>query len=271
MRQNALLTGVLLSALIAPAAVADADCHALPQASVAEPGKQKALGTDIEILSWNIQKAGAEGWSKDFGDLAQPAQLVFLQEATLQAGIPALLPDAWVSVFSEGYTTDAIQSGVMTLAASAPISHCRHSSIEPLLRTPKAASVAHYPLKGRSDTLLAINLHAVNFSLGLTSLRDQFKPLVAALLAHEGPAIVAGDFNTWSESRQVLVDQFMSAQGLAPVQFADDQRSRPTGRALDHVYVRGMTTRSAEVLPVSSSDHNPIRLRVSINDAIAPS
>jgi len=43
-----------------------------------------------------------------------------------------------------------------------------------------------------------------------------------------------------------------------------DLRSTAFGRALDHVYVRGLQAKSAEVIPVQSSDHNPLRVRLAL-------
>ena len=37
---------------------------------------------------------------------------------------------------------------------------------------------------------------------------------------------------------------------------------RAFGRALDHIYVRGLRASDARVIPVSSSDHNPLRVRL---------
>jgi len=225
----------------------------------------QALAPEFDLLSWNIQKAGSPRWAEDFQALSEGVELALLQEASLQADIPALLPERLTSVFAPGYKTSRMDTGVMTLGAAVPTSHCSYSAMEPWLGTPKAASVSTYALSGRDDRLLAVNLHAVNFSLGLGSLRSQLQPLVARLADHEGPAIAAGDFNTWSTARQALVDTLMASQGLTRVEFIDDLRSKPFGRPLDHVYLRGLTAERAEVVAVESSDHNPIRLRLAVS------
>ena len=81
---------------------------------------------------------------------------------------------------------------------------------------------------------------------------------------HQGPVIMAGDLNTWSDRRQAVVNDFLRGYGLEPVEFEDDQRTRAFGRALDHVYVRGMQTSTARVIPVSTSDHNALRISLRI-------
>jgi endonuclease/exonuclease/phosphatase (EEP) superfamily protein YafD len=152
----------------------------------------------------------------------------------------------------------------MTLSASNPSLHCNMTAWEPLLGTPKATSITEYPLRDREERLLAINLHAVNFTLGLENFRQQFSALADLLKRHRGPVIVAGDLNTWSEKRQALVDNFMLEHGLGAINFEPDLRTTAFGRALDHIYIRGLEATFAQVIPVSSSDHNPLRVRLAI-------
>ena len=38
----------------------------------------------------------------------------------------------------------------------------------------------------------------------------------------------------------------------------------PISSPLDHVYVRGLRAESAEVIPVDSSDHNPLRVKLAL-------
>ena len=56
----------------------------------------------------------------------------------------------------------------------------------------------------------------------------------------------------------------MSEHGLLAVEFAPDLRTTAFGRALDHIYVRGLSPAEARVVPVSSSDHNPLLVRLQI-------
>lgn len=224
----------------------------------------KALQGELDILSWNIQKASNDGWAEDLAEIAGNVHLAFIQEASLQANIPSAIPSPLAQAFAAGYTTDNQQTGVMTLSASNPSLHCNFTAWEPLLGTPKATSITEYPLQDREDRLLAINLHAVNFTLGLENFQQQFGALADLLRRHQGPVILAGDLNTWSEKRQTLVDDFMREHGLGAVSFEPDLRTTAFGRALDHVYVRGLRATFAQVIPVSSSDHNPLKVRLAV-------
>lgn len=222
------------------------------------------LEGELEILSWNIQKAGNRGWAEDLAQMAGDVHLAFIQEASLQAQIPEAIPTPLVQAFAAGYTTDSRDTGVMTLSSSSPSLHCTNTAWEPWLGTPKATSITEYPLQGRTERLLTINLHAVNFTFGLENFKQQFQALSEVLTHHQGPVILAGDLNTWSRRRQALVDSFMEKFGLGPVAFEPDLRTTAFGRALDHIYVRGLRAEFARVIPVSSSDHNPLRVRLAL-------
>lgn len=218
------------------------------------------LADGLEVLSWNIQKTDNPGWAADLASFSQGIDLAFIQEASMQAQIPQAIPLDLYSNFAAGYTTASRATGVLTLSTGTPSMHCELTTWEPWLGTPKATSITAYPLRDREDQLLAINLHAINFDLGLASFHSQFEALRDVLANHQGPIILAGDLNTWSEDRQSLVDEFMLEYGLGSVTFEPDLRTRAFGRALDHIYIRGLRANDAKVIPVSSSDHNALRV-----------
>lgn len=216
------------------------------------------LGPDIHIVSWNIQKAGNPGWAEDLQLFASGAELAFLQEASVSAAIPSTVPEAGFLAFAPGYRNDSDVTGVLTLSRHPPSLECDFSSNEPLLQTPKAASVTEYPLAGRDERLLAINIHSVNFSFGLQRYREQLAALSTLIQRHTGPVLIAGDLNTWNTYRMQALNDFMAAHELSAVRFMPDLRTTVFGNALDHVLVRGLQTASAVVIPVETSDHNPL-------------
>ncbi|MFV8819927.1 endonuclease/exonuclease/phosphatase family protein [Haliea sp. E17] len=218
------------------------------------------LPDTLKILSWNIHKAYDAGWLEDLQRLGADANLSFIQEATLRARLGELWPGGPIyQSFAQGYATRDEITGVMTLSSHAPTMQCNFTRMEPWLGTPKAATVTEHAIAGHPQRLLAINVHAVNFTLGLSDLQAQLQPLTTLLQSHAGPVILAGDFNTWSSARAHYVDQALRALGLEPLQFEPDLRSTAFGMPLDHIYVRGLAVESTEVVPVSSSDHNPLR------------
>lgn len=222
----------------------------------------EALPAQLEVLSWNIQKASNSGWKQDLEMLTGGVNLAFIQEASTHARIPQALSSPLHPSFAVGYTTNNLKTGVMTLSSSSPSMYCKFTSWEPWLGTPKATSITEYPLAGRDDRLLAINVHAVNFAFDLEGFEQQFQLLAKLLDRHQGPVILAGDLNTWSSQRQQLVDEFTQTYGLDAVAFLPDLRTTTFGRALDHIYIRGLQAEAAEVIPVTTSDHNPLRVRL---------
>ena len=227
------------------------------------PIEGQALSGHLDVLSWNIQKASNDGWAQDLADLAGDVHLAFIQEAALQAMIPDVIPGSPLyQAFTQGYATDSLHTGVMTLSSHSPSMLCNFTALEPWLGTPKAVTVTEHPLEGRDERLLAINIHAVNFTFGVQDFRKQLEPVAQLLAQHSGPAILAGDFNTWSNARQQLVDQLLGNHGLDALEFTDDLRTTAFGRPLDHIYIRGLRAESAEVIPVQSSDHNALRARL---------
>ncbi|STT01539.1 endonuclease/exonuclease/phosphatase [Klebsiella pneumoniae] len=64
----------------------------------------------------------------------------------------------------------------MTLASAHPIYCCPLREREPILRLPKSALVTVYPLPD-ARLLMVVNIHAVNFSLGVDVYSKQLLPI----------------------------------------------------------------------------------------------
>ena len=262
------IAGVLALLLVLPTALSasiPAEAQGCAAALGGElSGTEEQLDTSLDFLSWNIQKASNEGWREDLRNFASDVHLAFIQEAAVQASITGALPVRMHQAFAAGYSTAKRETGVLTLSSGAPSLRCHLTAREPWLGTPKATSITEHPIRGRQERLLAVNMHAVNFALGLQEFREQVHALEVVMDNHRGPVIFAGDLNTWSAGRQALVDAFMHKHGLQPVAFAPDLRTTFFGNALDHVYVRGIRAGSARVAPVSSSDHNALLVHLEI-------
>lgn len=84
------------------------------------------------------------------------------------------------------------------------------------------------------------------------------------IAGHDGPVIVSGDFNTWRADRDNLVHERMQAAGLTPVSFGEDNRALFFGRPLDHIFTRGLALLHSKSLEVSTSDHNPMFVTLSL-------
>ncbi|MEL4427631.1 endonuclease/exonuclease/phosphatase family protein [Shewanella indica] len=222
----------------------------------------KALDNNGEfgVLIWNIQKQQNGQWRSRLDDFTTGRQLVLLQEASLDPGMYLYLNTAqWFWRFANAFSVLDTPAGVMNLSRSAPLSSCGYRTLEPWLRLPKTALVAEYPLSDGS-LLTVVNVHGINFSVGIEEYRQQLKSLTEALAGEKitDPIILAGDFNTWSEERSQLLARFVSSLGLKEAHFVEDNRVRVLGYPLDHLFYRGLKPKELYVPETDVSDHNPM-------------
>jgi endonuclease/exonuclease/phosphatase (EEP) superfamily protein YafD len=212
----------------------------------------------IRILTWNIHKEDDRGWDADLARFAQASDIVLLQEVTLIDPLMDILREAglqWVMASSFIYYDDDI--GVVTAARAPTVAHCTQRVTEPLIRLPKSSVVTWLPLRGSGKLLAVANLHSINFALTLGAYEEQFAGVVEALQQHEGPIILAGDLNTWTDDRLAALQRVADKLGLTEIPFKSG-RSRFLGHELDHILVRGLTVEAAAAVAVESSDHNPV-------------
>jgi endonuclease/exonuclease/phosphatase (EEP) superfamily protein YafD len=213
----------------------------------------------IRLVSWNLHKQADEGWQADLGRLMRESDLLLIQEAEVSPGFRAVVEhDGFSWLLSSAFEYQGAEYGVLTATRVAPGTACTLRANEPLILIPKAALITHYRLAGRVETLAVANLHAINFALGTDAYRAQLDAIAEALSKHPGPVVVAGDFNTWNDQRDAVVQGLASKLGLTPVTFNVDDRKRFFGRIFDWVYARGVEVLAATAWKVSSSDHNPL-------------
>ena len=227
----------------------------------------QSIGLDssrIRILSWNLQKAQHDEALYQLGILSSDADIVSIQEAKLNDNITEQFPNLLAWSFAPGYVTKSDVTGVMNLSKVAPLTHCIFSSKEPWLGTPKATNVTEYPLRGRASTLLAVNVHGVNFTFTSKALAAQLESFAEVIEAHNGPVVLSGDFNTWSNSRLAVLEVFAVKHNLQFLDFAIDHRKVVFGKVLDHVLVRGLEVLDTASYQVDTSDHNALRVELRV-------
>ena len=249
-----------------PAAAAGAELNAcVDSLARSHGGYGDAIDANgFDLVNWNIEKAKHPDWPSDLERLGKSASIVTLQEAIPELPVPRRFGHLHWS-FAEGFGIRDNLTGVMTLSDVHPIAACEFAKLEPVFRTRKATLVTNYPISGMDESLLVINLHGVNFSMGLRALETQLNEASHIIARHHGPVIVSGDFNTWRRGRHDLVEAMMTAHELIPIEFDADHRKRFMGWPLDHILVRGLEATQATTHALKSSDHNPmlVRLRLS--------
>ena len=215
----------------------------------------------IDLLNWNILKGDRSSWKKDFKRIADKMDLLLLQEAYLNDNmLDALKIDRMGWIFSPSffYAANNVPTDVLTASFVEPI-YCRAlRATEPILRTPKSSLITKYKLSGSNQELLVANVHAINFALGTISFRSQAHQIKREMQSHNGPIILSGDFNTWSANRLRSLQEIIHDLHLMPVLFKTDNRKKVFGKAIDHIFYRGLEVKQAKVIRVRSSDHNPM-------------
>ncbi|MBT8079868.1 MAG: endonuclease/exonuclease/phosphatase family protein [Gammaproteobacteria bacterium] len=228
-------------------------------------GKGPALDpAQIRLLNWNIQKNQARNWQDDYHSYVAETDLILIQEIALRDDSASDLLQTRFLSFTPGYRRAGEVTGVMTLSSIEPLTRCSFVNFEPVLKTPKTTNITEFALHATDETLVVVNLHAVNFSLGLGAFRRQFEQIGRALREHSGPIILSGDFNTWRKKRLMIVAELADALQLTAVEFDNDLRKRAFGNYLDHIYIRGLSAVESATRAVETSDHNPMSVFLSM-------
>ena len=232
----------------------------------------------LRVLVWNVYKGRRRSFAPQFRALAADRDLILAQELMFEDDTHALLGELeveWTTATSFTYARRAhAGTGLGTAARASTLRTLalQTQGREPLTRTPKLALLTEYrlasPAPSRAPapavdtsepTLLVANVHAINFA-GYANFEAQLDHIEGALATHRGPALLAGDFNTWTTRRLRKLEGLMRAVGLDPVAFAEDRRSTP----LDHAFVRELEVLDSRVHHSRASDHAALSFELSL-------
>lgn len=213
----------------------------------------KLAASRFHLITWNVHKGQDTGWQEDLERLSKRADFVLLQEATQHQNLSTFSTALFVSSFS----FNELLSGVKTFTQMQPEWYCGGGVAEPIIQIPKVASIMNLPLE-KGNSLLIINVHLINFEWGISAYQAQLEQLFSFVENHQGPIIMAGDFNAWNEERLNLVNNLIQKYGLDSVALSRDERVRFLGYPLDYIFTRGVKVVSATSEVVTSSDHNPL-------------
>jgi endonuclease/exonuclease/phosphatase (EEP) superfamily protein YafD len=237
-----------------------AKCRHLIDQLPSVEGQNHLQTTDaIELLVWNVQKfenPAAIEWLK-----GTSSHIIFTQEsiASIQQKFAEDLKAA--NTFAPGYRTLSNEtSGVGIVTTLQTLMSCAWQHEEPWLLTPKATLVS--ALRTADQVMIAVNLHAVNFSIGTQELRDQLDAISAVIAQHQGPVVVAGDFNTWSKARTEILKLFAEEHDLSATAFDPDYRVRPFSYPLDHILTKNVEVLNTRSEQSDLSDHTPLILTI---------
>ncbi|GHB74449.1 UPF0294 protein [Psychrosphaera saromensis] len=227
------------------------------------------LGPNIEVLLWNVFKCKRKGWQDDFINLVWDKDLVLLQEAILNTPFDIhfnqSLRHEWIMARSFKTVKTDIDTGVKTGSNVAAQEHyfCVSKHHEPISQTKKMSLATVYPLDNKGQSLLVVNCHVINF-VTFEKFSVHLDQVFQSLADHNGPILLAGDFNTWNGKRLRYFNQLAKSFQLDEVNIKRKPRLSHLLQHLDHVYCRGLTVLDAQVhTHIKSSDHYPISLTLS--------
>ncbi len=227
---------------------------------------QKALPSQkLRLLVWNVHKGSDKNLPGDFAKIAAQSDLVLFQESVSNTEFTNPLSQAnqslgWTQAksFERGsgnYTGVATGARAKALEEDVLLSEVR----EPILKTPKTILVSEFALEGKRDTLMVANVHAINFVTN-AGFRKHIDQLIEKIEHHQGPLVVAGDFNTWNPGRLRYLNDSLERLGLSSVKTV-----RKGFLLLDHIYMRGLQTqRTFDLSHIDSSDHMPLLVDFSV-------
>jgi len=228
-----------------------------------QPNGSLSLNDEFKIVVWNMYKGQNKTWEEDFKTMASDANLVIAQEMHLKDKMSRVFKnfgDFEYMMATSFYMYRKDRTGVTTISdtPSTYQKFLRTKHREPIVRTPKVVLITKYPLADGRELLVA-NIHAINF-VSSKKLRRQLDSVAREIRKHNGPAIFAGDFNTWSKKKLSYMRTITSMVGLKEVKFkGKDDRMTFRGKILDYIFYRGLTLKSSKVLgEVEGSDHKPL-------------
>ncbi len=214
---------------------------------------------NISFFDWNIYKGSLEGWDSDFLHLSGGKDIILLQEASLDERLQEVLQQQnlyWN--LNNAFLYREHETGVLLASKIPTIASCGQRTNEPLIGIPKTILIAKYAIENSEKELLVANIHGINFTLGTGSYREQFDGLERILQNHDGPLVVAGDFNNWSDGRSVIISDMANRLSLQKLAFEEENRTIFFGDPVDHIFYRGLKALDYKAHSVDSSDHNPI-------------
>ncbi len=224
-------------------------------------GDKAAVPDVFNLLSWNIHK---ENYKKKFPvfihdlKVSYSLDLLLLQEARFSETLTSIAGFPYIAAANLSFPR--FYSGVVTATNAYPFSasHIMTNAREFVLQTRKSSLVTIYRFIDKLP-LMIVNIHAINFKT-LRWYQLEFSRLYDRIRQHNGPMIIAGDFNCWGKPRKSVINAFARSLNL---EYARPESSRHIkkwfGHRLDRIYFRDLVVNEVQVINCKEiSDHNPI-------------
>ena len=233
--------------------------------------EDERLDKTFSLLCWNVQKSTQSELFKIYlHELHRHHELDLLMLQEAKTDLRSKLDIKGYSyVLAPNIQTKKALFGVLTAAKS----HYHHHKSyithvqESLLTTHKSVLYTHHLLPN-DEVLVAVNIHAINFMPNLW-FKKELDRLFETVKEHQGPLLIAGDFNSWNKKRMKYLRDFATELGLCFVDLEDAHHVKSMIRnKLDHVLYRGLKVSSAKAFNSGKlSDHNPLYVKFEVSDS----
>ena len=219
---------------------------------------------NINLFVWNIYKADYYQWEDQYTSQLPKFDIFMIQEVLTKPVVTNIfnskLGIEYQSATSFIYKKTGFSTGIATGSyTKATWTHyLRSKKLEPIVGTPKLTLFTKYKLKNTDKELLVVNIHAINFVTSF-ALHSQLKDASKIIKKHNGPAIFAGDFNTWTYEKQSFLRKLTQNMRFKEVTFKNDTRKKMFGWILDFIFVKDLEVISSNVHDeLDGSDHKAI-------------
>ena len=243
----------------------------------------------IKIISWNnlagcrqtirnltaFTHCNNKQADRSFLQLTNNRDLILIQEAYMDSDTLQVLKSmgeeySWDMAVS--YVVDKkkdIPTGVLTIANARSQFSCPQRDYDAVLATPKAILFTSYNLAHNNtilnEKLLVVNIHAILISK--KHLYKQLQIMVEKMSQHNGPIILAGDFNTMTLNSYLKLKEIVSSIGLIETKMTaelDHRVKSMFGQAYDFIFYKKLELIDSHSVNLETttmgktSDHNPL-------------
>jgi endonuclease/exonuclease/phosphatase (EEP) superfamily protein YafD len=242
--------------------------------------KEANINDSIRIVNWNIHKEGnLSEWKKVITRIVKDKKpdFILLQEVRLDGKVGDFISKdlkyGWEfspNLYQGKY--DAY-SGVLTASHIKPkmVESALSNETELFSKIQKTVLFTKYPIGSPSLELLVVNIHGININIDLDGFKEQIRYIAEVVMRHDGPVILAGDFNTWREARLDHLSKLVKEMELVKIDFGSNADYVETmfGNPLDHIFISKEKLEVIKgsqdvIVDIKSSDHSPLFVELRI-------
>ncbi len=231
--------------------------------------KYDRLPQEFSILVWNTYKGKKPSFKQDLLAISQNKDIVMIEEAFMTDDLEVFFDSqfdfhSWFAC-SFDYKKNGFKTGVMTSSKvrAQTSSYTVAPYREIVGNTPKVTLYNTYKMPGRGPNLMVANIHAIN-SVTAAMHKAHIDQVFQVLASNPGPAVLGGDFNTWSKKKLEYLQTKAQKSGFVEVNFPNGADRKMTfGYPLDHIFLKGLCAKDSHVYgDIMGSDHKAMSVKV---------